>query len=113
MYRWTGKLASKDVNGEEIKFIKVGGRTTAYVPSLQLKKSEKGKAAAKAPAAKKAGGSKKAGDTKDVSNEDKSEECGEDVAPVGEDEGDESTKQRASKRRVATPKSKTFKRRKG
>ena len=34
--RWTGKKASK-VNGKAIKFITVGSRTTAFVPSVQKK----------------------------------------------------------------------------
>lgn len=36
-YRWTGKVASKTANGEAIRFLTVGGRTTAYVPELQAK----------------------------------------------------------------------------
>jgi formamidopyrimidine-DNA glycosylase len=34
--RW-GKTEGAKVNGDAIKFIEVGGRTTAYVPKLQLK----------------------------------------------------------------------------
>merc|ERR1712176_976385 len=37
-YRWTGKKASKINNQLQVKFITVGSRTTAYVPSIQKKK---------------------------------------------------------------------------
>jgi hypothetical protein len=37
VFRWTGKTASKDHSGKAIHFLTVGGRTTAYVPSLQRK----------------------------------------------------------------------------
>ena len=35
-HRW-GKQDGAKVNGDAIKFIEIGGRTTAYVPKLQLK----------------------------------------------------------------------------
>lgn len=35
-HRW-GKTEGAKVNGDAIKFIEIGGRTTAYVPKLQLK----------------------------------------------------------------------------
>ena len=35
-HRW-GKTDGAKVNGDAIKFIEVGGRTTAFVPKLQLK----------------------------------------------------------------------------
>jgi hypothetical protein len=38
-YRWTGKVASKDLSGNAIAFITAGGRTTAYAPALQFKRS--------------------------------------------------------------------------
>lgn len=36
-YRWTGKKPSKIASGDQVKFITVGSRTTAYVPSIQKK----------------------------------------------------------------------------
>ena len=48
--RW-GKTEGAKVNGDAIKFIEVGGRTTAYVPKLQLKTD--GGPPAITPAAKK------------------------------------------------------------
>ena len=44
-HRW-GKQDGAKVNGDAIKFIEIGGRTTAYVPKLQLKTGG-GSAAAK------------------------------------------------------------------
>jgi formamidopyrimidine-DNA glycosylase len=39
--RWTGKKASKTSNNQAVKFITVGSRTTAYVPSIQKKMGKK------------------------------------------------------------------------
>eukprot|EP00892_Ulva_mutabilis_P006956 jgi/Ulvmu1/4632/UM002_0363.1 len=38
-YRWTGKVATTHSNGHAVQFLKVGGRTTAYVPALQPKQA--------------------------------------------------------------------------
>ncbi|UPQ98675.1 formamidopyrimidine-DNA glycosylase [Chloropicon primus] len=35
--RWTGKKATKVEGGKQVKFITVGGRTSAFVPSVQKK----------------------------------------------------------------------------
>lgn len=37
--RWTGKKATTHSNGHAVQFLKVGGRTTAYVPALQPKRA--------------------------------------------------------------------------
>lgn len=96
-YRWTGKTASQDANGEAIKFLTVGGRTTAYVPSVQLKSGpgKKEKVGAKKTASsKKKGAAKKAESVDKASSEGASEEA-------SVDEGDEGgAKKRAPKRKV-------------
>jgi ribosomal protein S13 len=59
--RWTGKTASKDANGQVIKFLTVGSRTSAYVPSVQINTGSRKKsngASKNKSGAKKIGGSK-------------------------------------------------------
>ena len=42
-WRWIGKQASKMGDGKQIAFVTVGGRTSAFVPSVQKKITKKKK----------------------------------------------------------------------
>merc|ERR1719204_1669241 len=43
-YRWGKGKDAKDVNGNRIEFVTVGGRTSAFVPKFQKEKKSKVKA---------------------------------------------------------------------
>lgn len=86
-HRW-GKQDGAKVNGDAIKFIEIGGRTTAYVPKLQLKTG---------------GGSAVAKITKEIKTE-------PDVMHRGKEDVSTAVRARASRRGSSTSTSATAKR---
>lgn len=85
LYRW-GKKEKKTYEGHEVKFVTVGGRTSCYVPSVQPKKSKKGKSKTTTSDSKpKAGKKRKIKEQDNEKQDDNKDEDGKEKKPLVKD----------------------------
>ncbi|KAL3161192.1 hypothetical protein ABBQ38_009559 [Trebouxia sp. C0009 RCD-2024] len=90
--RWDGKKQNPKIDGNAVEFLKVGGRTTAYVPAVQ--KAADGAAASQSKGRTKSKGKRKAeSDAESGQEEDHSEEAEDKETQAGPSKGKKKKKE--------------------